>query len=88
MKQISPEDHMYLLKRAWEDGIDRRATRIFMSLNMLKLLKEYTDAGRSDEFVRGFACAMKGIEKLWDECMTFKEAAEKWEDYRNEKPDK
>ena len=46
MKQISPKDHMYLLNRAWEDGIDRRTARLFMSLNMLKLLKAYTDAGR------------------------------------------
>ena len=87
MKQISPEDHMYLLNRAWEDGIDKRATRLFMYLNLLKLLKAYIDADRSDEFVRGFDCAMKGIEELWDKIMTFKEVAEKWEDYRDEKPD-
>lgn len=87
MKQINPKDHMWLLNKAWTSGIDKEATRIFVSLNMLKLLKAYTDAGRSDEFVRGFACAMKGIEELWDKTMTFEEAAEKWEDYTNEKPD-
>ena len=88
MKQINPKDHMWLLNKAWTRGIDKDATKIFLSLNMLKLLEAYTDAGRSEEFKRGFACAMKGIDEILNLTMTFEEAAEKWEGYTNEKPDK
>lgn len=80
MKKISPEDHMWLLNKAWTRGIDRDETKIFLSLNMLELLKAYTDAGRSEEFKRGFACAMKGIDEILDHTVTFEEVAEKWED--------
>lgn len=80
MAKITPKDHMWLLNKAWTSGIDREVTKKFLFLSMLKLLKAYTDAGRSDEFVRGFACAIKGVDKILDETVTFKEVAEKWED--------
>lgn len=72
---ISPERHMELLNRAWNNGVDKGALKSFLYVNMNGTLKALRIM-KSDDFIKGYEMAMRNVEDLMKCTLTFAQIAE------------
>ena len=75
MAPITPERHMKLLNMAWNRGIDKEATEKFVLMNMNGTLQA-ARIMKSDDFIKGYEFAMKNVEDLLKNTVTFAKIAE------------
>lgn len=78
MAQITPEEHMMLLNRAWHEGIDKKTTESFIHKHMNGALQAVRII-KNDDYIKGFEAAMIFVEDLLKNTATYEEVAQMME---------